>query len=282
VATLLGHENTIRSIAFSPDGAWLASGSEDNAVRLWEVRTGKLTGTLEMERREEAFERGVTSVAFDPDGTRLAIGNRDGAARLWDLRTRQVLLAAEGIGPYEQVLSVAFSPDGARFAIGFRGIIYGIRGVIQMLDFGSGIPKPWELDVPDVRIDSLAFSPDGALLAAAGLEGTLQIWDVRKGKPVAVRREHDGPLNAVTFSPDGVLVAAAGEDGTARLWETRTGKTAGILEQKSALEPDPVRSRGRLNSLVFSERGSLLTAYHLWYRDVDNAGRSSQSQLPPW
>ena len=115
IATLQGHTDWVNSVAFSPDGTTLASGSWDNKVKLWDVATGTNTATLEWN------EFSVTSVSFSPDGTILASGgregwNEDGTVKLWDVATRTNI--ATLVGHTAAVSSVSFSPDGTTLASG--------------------------------------------------------------------------------------------------------------------------------------------------------------------
>ena len=103
-------DDSVNSVAFSPDGQTLASGSDDNTVRLWNVNTGGSIGIL------EGHERDVNSVAFSPDGQTLASGSSDNTVRLWDANTGELLRALTG--PGAAVNSVAFSPDGQMIAGG--------------------------------------------------------------------------------------------------------------------------------------------------------------------
>ncbi|MEN9667163.1 MAG: hypothetical protein RLZZ326_3526, partial [Planctomycetota bacterium] len=109
LAVLKGHEKPVSSVAFSPDGTWLATCGY-NTARLWDASTGKELAEL------KGHDSPVTSVTFSPDGTRLATGSWDNTARLWDGATGKELAVLKGHESY--VTSVAFSPDGTRLATG--------------------------------------------------------------------------------------------------------------------------------------------------------------------
>jgi WD40 repeat protein len=109
---LYGHSNPVRSVAFSPDGKTLASGSSDETVRLWDLATRQLLGEPLV-----GHSNSVLSVAFSPDGKTLASGSFDDTVRLWDLATRQPL-GEPLVGHSLVVTSMAFSPDGKTLASG--------------------------------------------------------------------------------------------------------------------------------------------------------------------
>jgi WD40 repeat protein len=106
LASLEGHTHAVYSVAFSPDGGRIASGSHDDTVRVWDATTGEVIATL------EGHTDWVKSVAFSPDGGRIASGSDDSTVRVWDATIGEVLATLEG--HTDSVKSVAFSPDSSR------------------------------------------------------------------------------------------------------------------------------------------------------------------------
>ena len=111
LATLEGHTGQVTSVAFSPDGNTVLTGSIDRTARLWETASGKLLATLEGHTGQ------VTSVAFSPDGKTVLTGSIDRTARLWDIASGKLLATLEGHAGV--VKSVSFSPTG-RFVITYN------------------------------------------------------------------------------------------------------------------------------------------------------------------
>ena len=241
-SVLRGHTASVQSVAFSPDGATLASGSRDETIRLWNTRTGQLTRTL------EGHTYWVGSVAFAPDGVTLASGSGDRTIRLWNTQTGELTRTLEHLGA---VHSVAFSPDGATLASG------GDASGIRLWNTKTGEPGKTLGGIGD-GFRTVTFSPDGITLAsverywvghdAGGYMHSLYLWNTRTGDYIGYMRHTPG-FFSVRFSPDGATLAS-GSWRTIRLWNTQTGELMGTLEGH----------RSRVQSLAFSPDGIALAS----------------------
>ena len=234
VALIVGHTEDVISVAFSPDGSMLASGSLDRTVRLWEVSTGLHLRTF------TGHSRFVISVAFSPDGTTLASGSQDGTVRLWEVSTGLHLRTFTGHSGF--VLNVAFSPDGQTLASG------SLDRTVRLWEVATGKHlRTFERHTESVW--SVAFSPDGRVLASGGWDGNIHLWEVATGKHL--QRLRWTPVGrSVSFSPDGQMLAGASEDGAVRLWEVATGNRLGAFEGHI----------GYVESVSFGPNGQMLAS----------------------
>ena len=204
--------NLVNSIAFSPDGFTLASGSwgQDRTIKLWNLVTRETIATLD--------GNGVTStVAFSPDGTTLASGGwGEAAIRLWDISTRRhIATLSDTKLRFGDIRSVAFSPDGTTIASGSgSGYIYELLNLwdVQTRNHVATLANRGS-------IHSVAFSPDGSIVVSGTNEGAIKLWDVAKRALVATLPGHPREVTSVAFSPGGRTLASGGEDNTVRLWD---------------------------------------------------------------
>jgi WD40 repeat protein len=188
------------SVAFSPVGSLLASGSQDGVARLWDPDTGELI------RRLSGHEAAVDFVAFSPDGTKLLTGSDDGTGRIWRVEDGRTLLTFKG--QPQGVTSVAWSADAELLAT------TSYDGTVFIRDAVTGLPLQ-RLNGSSGVILASAFSPDSRWLATTSDEdGALRIWNARTGR---LADEHEGTLRStgytVGWSHDGALVALPGYTG---------------------------------------------------------------------
>jgi WD40 repeat protein/tRNA A-37 threonylcarbamoyl transferase component Bud32 len=206
--TLRGHRGGVTAVACSSDGAFVASGSLDRTVRLWDIRRRDDDLTL---RASE----GYTSVAFSPAGTYLASAPSDKALLIWDTSTGKVTARLQSLP--ESVNNLAFSADGAQLACA------GSDGLVRIREVPSG-REVFCLQGHSGSVNAVAYHSDGARIASAGDDGTVRVWEVPSGVEVLCLRGHDGAVHAVAFSPDGSRLASAGKDGVVRVWDAGTGR----------------------------------------------------------
>jgi WD40 repeat protein len=257
VQTLKGHSESIWSVAISPDGQMLASGSADQTIKLWNLETGKLLYSL------EGHSSLVVSVAFSPDGkilassSTLAVG--DGNIKLWDVETgRLQRVLGKGLLSLN-VSCVTFSPDGQTLASG------NMDATIKLWQLNSGKLHS-TLTGHGWHVKSVAFSRDGKILVSGGLDGAIKIWNWRTGELLHTLNRPSpsdligslvswfdssvGAIWSVAISPDGQMIASGGSDQPIMLWNAGTGKLVRTLTEHS----------GRVGSVTFSPYGKILAS----------------------
>ena len=249
VSNLREHEQRVSSVAFSPDGTLLASASDDKTARIWRVVDGTTLHVLTGHREE------VTGVAFSSDGKRVATSSWDSTVRVWTVADGSLFreLAGpkgdilkegaasrgdkgENVQTNGGVLSVAFSPDGKRVAAGAAEPEGADRTVytIWLWTVEDGAPER-VLKGADNTVDSLAFSPDGQVLATNGsYQGKIGLLRAQDGVALRILDGHTSVVYRLAFSPDGQLFASASADGTAVIW--------GIPQGNEPTTPGPVRA----------------------------------------
>jgi hypothetical protein len=208
-AVLSGHSDGVSSVAYSPDGWYIASGSLDNTIRIWNAESGRELRTL------SGHSDTVRSVAYSPDGRYLASGSDDRTIRIWDAESGQELRRLSGHSGL--VLSVAYSPDRRYIASGSDD------NTIMIWDAESD-RGPRRLLGHSSRVYSLVYSPDGRYIASGSEDKTVRIWDAESGSELRTFPGHYGGVWSVAYSPDGRYIASGSVDRTIRIWNVSGSK----------------------------------------------------------
>lgn len=216
---LRGHTGIVGSVAFSPDGKWIASASVDRTGRLWNVSTGEAGPVLQGDTDE------VYAVAFAPGGRQLASAGYDHKVIVWDLHSGKALRSLQGFADWS--VAIAYSPDGRELAVG------SMDGSVTIFDPSDG--NTIRKMKPQIMVTALAISPDGRLVAT-GLKSVV-LSDFASGKTVATLEGPGNLISSVAFSPDGRFMAAGSWDKTARLWDVGSGKLVETLRPAMELPP---------------------------------------------
>jgi WD40 repeat protein len=260
---LEGHTGKVLSVTCSGDGKYIASGSEDNNVMIWDAQNGTLLhtltghtkrigsvswspdskflasgaddytirvwdtrdGTLYRTFDENGF---VNSVSWSPDGERIASGSRSGSVKVWSVQDDTLLQKFSG--HRSSVWSITWSPDGTRIASGAHYVkTTDITKITDKTEYTI-----WLWNVQNGKVDliveeyanwilSVAWSPDGKRLATGSDDNTVRVWDAQKGTLLHTLTGHTGKVWSVAWSQDGKRLASGSEDSTVRIWNPQRG-----------------------------------------------------------
>ncbi|AVQ71970.1 hypothetical protein B5D77_12250 [Microcystis sp. MC19] len=232
--TLTGHSYRVNSVVYSPDGRYLASGSLDKTIKIWEVATGKGLRTL------TGHSGVVLSVAYSPDGRYLASGSQDKTIKIWEVATGKVRTLT---GHSSEFLSVVYSPDGRYLASGSSD------KTIKIWEVATG-KELRTLTGHSMTVWSVAYSPDGRYLASGSLDKTIKIWEVATGQELRTLTGHSEGVLSVAYSPDGRYLASGIGDGAIKIWEVAT-----VRELRT-----PTRHSEVVRSVAYSPDGRYLAS----------------------
>lgn len=232
VKTFRGHLKPVFSVAFSPDGNTLASGSYDKSVRIWDINAGRLLQTF------TGHTDAVYSVAYNSSGNMLASCGKDKTIRIWDPSTGRL---KKTLKSNEEVTTISFDPIRNQIASA------GEKGIINIWDIDSG-KKKFTLRGHFDLISSIDYSFDGAYLASGSYDKQILLWAPLAGKQLTSLPQSTASVNAISFQPNGTALIAGSSDKTVKLWEIPIGELIRTFEPGS----------GEIISVSFNNNGSYL------------------------
>ncbi|WP_138506456.1 serine/threonine-protein kinase [Nostoc sp. PA-18-2419] len=249
--SLQGHQNSVLSVAISPDGKTIASSGDDRKIKLWNLATGKQISSL------NTYSGQVNIVVISPDGKTLVSGSDDSTIKVWNLATGRQIRTLSGHS--DSVHALAIAADSQTLVSGsddntikiwdlvtgeqiktLIGHTFWVRSVAISRDsvilisgsFDKTI-KIWNLtkgysirtlEGNSQTVTNVAISPDGKTLATASRDRTIKLWNIATGKEIRTLVGHTNTVTAVAFSADGQILASGSRDHTIKLWNIATGE----------------------------------------------------------
>jgi WD40 repeat protein len=218
--TLIGHPQPAYAIAWSADGAWLATGDETARMFLWDARTG------EKLKEMRNHQRGIQNLSFNLPRTMLVSTGKDDVVKIWDPLTGKQLKSIEGKGA--NLYSATFSPKTDSIAVGTIGS--GARVYIK-----DGSVKNFFTNPDVTEVNDVAFNSAGNMLVTAGRIGNTRLWDLKALKGMGSFKGHTDWVIHARFSPNGKYLATSSTDRTVRVYDVATYQPIAVIENESAV-----------------------------------------------
>ena len=237
--TYRGHSGRATTVAWSPNGKYIASGSLDQTVQVWSANPGDSFHPFVY----RGHTAGVQTVAWSPDSNRIVSGSIDKTVQVWDA------LSGEHVALYrghtDIVNAVAWSPDGKYIATG------SADSTVRMWDVATG-KQMYVYHGHQASVNSLVWSPDSQQVASGSSDKTVQIIDATTGKQSYTYRGHTGTVSSVAWSPDGKRIASGSWDKTVQVWDATTGAVMYTYNGYNAQAAQANPSKGVLPDLIFA------------------------------
>ncbi len=246
---LAGHEGPVRCVAFSPNGQLVASGSEDNSIRVWDVAAGAGVKTL------RGHGSDVRACVFSPDG-KLVLAGDDQHVRVWDLAGYQevrVLHATVFAGHEDAVLSARFSRDGKQIVTASRD------RTASLWDAASGKPLHRFQEGHEFLVSAAEFFPGGNLLATGAGDNSVRAWNVTEGTQLATFTP-TGRIGTLAVSPDGKWITTGSVGHNVQIWSAPKGPGPGTAQLADKPVAILTGHEDVVAAIAFSPNGELLAS----------------------
>lgn len=233
-----GHTSRVTTVAWSPNGKYIASGSLDQTVQVWAANPND-------HFRPSIYRghtAGVQAVAWSPESNRVVSGSIDQTVQVWNARTEERLALYQGHN--DIVMTISWSPDGQYIASG------SADGTVRLWDVATGKQK-YVYRGHSASVNSVVWSPDSQRIASGSSDKTIQILDVATGNRMYTYCGHTDTVSSVSWAPDGKLIASGSWDKTVQVWNASTGAVVYTYRGYNVQAARDDSTKGVLPDLIF-------------------------------
>jgi len=268
--TYSGHTDYVYSVAWSPDGKYIASGSQDGTAHIWNADNGQRLFSYRSNIQPAQSDDWANKVTWSPDNKMIAIAFNDGTVQVVEVSDDKGLARytnSDGTIPGPGFAAASWSPDGKYVAAG------NMDDKIYVYEVASGKIVTTYAEHTDF-ISAVAWSHDGKRVASGAWDSQVKVWDPLSGQTLLNYKGHHDNLRSVAWSPDDTRIVSGGWDGTAQVWDSVSGHTL-ITYTKHV--------GGMVNAVAWSHRGRYIASggndvqTHVWEADTGNLVHSYAS-----